>query len=159
MNKMNDLDFSKPRRRYHSDDCGLATCPECGAELVEAPCTILLCAKSDTDQGEFATNVTGSHFCKKCPVVVFDDDQVEKAAALGIRGAKNLKYYIAGIIDLEAIPDEKKELEIGSDENPLPLVEFLPDIVHQPIIVEKKPGRNDPCFCGSGKKYKKCCGI
>ncbi len=22
----------------------------------------------------------------------------------------------------------------------------------------KKPGRNDPCSCGSGKKYKKCCG-
>ena len=21
-----------------------------------------------------------------------------------------------------------------------------------------KPGRNDPCVCGSGKKYKKCCG-
>jgi uncharacterized protein YecA (UPF0149 family) len=20
------------------------------------------------------------------------------------------------------------------------------------------PGRNDPCPCGSGKKYKKCCG-
>jgi uncharacterized protein YecA (UPF0149 family) len=20
------------------------------------------------------------------------------------------------------------------------------------------PGRNDPCFCGSTKKYKKCCG-
>jgi hypothetical protein len=20
-----------------------------------------------------------------------------------------------------------------------------------------KPGRNDPCFCGSGVKYKKCC--
>lgn len=20
-----------------------------------------------------------------------------------------------------------------------------------------KPGRNDPCHCGSGKKYKKCC--
>ena len=23
---------------------------------------------------------------------------------------------------------------------------------------EKQPGRNDPCPCGSGKKYKKCCG-
>lgn len=23
---------------------------------------------------------------------------------------------------------------------------------------EKTPGRNDPCSCGSGKKYKKCCG-
>ncbi|UTW47841.1 SEC-C domain-containing protein [Bacterioplanoides sp. SCSIO 12839] len=21
-----------------------------------------------------------------------------------------------------------------------------------------KPGRNDPCLCGSGKKFKKCCG-
>ena len=23
----------------------------------------------------------------------------------------------------------------------------------------KEPGRNDACFCGSGRKYKKCCGI
>ena len=22
---------------------------------------------------------------------------------------------------------------------------------------EKKPGRNEPCYCGSGRKYKKCC--
>lgn len=25
-------------------------------------------------------------------------------------------------------------------------------------FVSKKIGRNDPCPCGSGKKYKKCCG-
>ena len=24
---------------------------------------------------------------------------------------------------------------------------------------EPKVGRNDPCTCGSGKKYKKCCGV
>ena len=24
--------------------------------------------------------------------------------------------------------------------------------------VSNKVGRNDPCPCGSGKKYKKCCG-
>lgn len=24
---------------------------------------------------------------------------------------------------------------------------------------EKKVGRNEPCPCGSGKKFKKCCGI
>ncbi|MGI6192795.1 MAG: SEC-C metal-binding domain-containing protein, partial [Christensenellales bacterium] len=28
----------------------------------------------------------------------------------------------------------------------------------QPVRVEKKAGRNDPCPCGSGKKYKNCCG-
>ena len=26
------------------------------------------------------------------------------------------------------------------------------------IVKEKTPGRNDLCPCGSGKKYKKCCG-
>ena len=28
----------------------------------------------------------------------------------------------------------------------------------QPVRKQKKPGRNDPCPCGSGLKYKKCCG-
>ncbi|MCG9969279.1 preprotein translocase subunit SecA [Pelotomaculum terephthalicicum JT] len=28
----------------------------------------------------------------------------------------------------------------------------------QPVRRENKIGRNDPCPCGSGKKYKKCCG-
>ena len=28
----------------------------------------------------------------------------------------------------------------------------------QPVKVGKKPGRNEPCPCGSGKKYKYCCG-
>jgi len=28
----------------------------------------------------------------------------------------------------------------------------------QPVRKAKKPGRNDPCPCGSGKKYKHCCG-
>ena len=28
----------------------------------------------------------------------------------------------------------------------------------EPVRADKKPGRNDPCFCGSGKKYKACHG-
>ncbi len=28
----------------------------------------------------------------------------------------------------------------------------------KPIAAEKKIGRNEPCPCGSGNKYKKCCG-
>lgn len=51
---------------------------------------------------------------------------------------------------------EKKEREYkkqlpGEDEEPLP-----PPV--EPIHVEKKPQRNDPCPCGSGKKFKQCCG-
>jgi len=40
----------------------------------------------------------------------------------------------------------------GEDEQPLP-----PPV--EPIHSDQKEiGRNDPCPCGSGKKYKKCCG-
>ena len=28
----------------------------------------------------------------------------------------------------------------------------------KPTEAERKIGRNEPCSCGSGKKYKKCCG-
>jgi SWIM/SEC-C metal-binding protein len=33
-------------------------------------------------------------------------------------------------------------------------------LLNKPVtqIVEKTPQRNDPCSCGSNKKYKKCCG-
>jgi preprotein translocase subunit SecA len=29
----------------------------------------------------------------------------------------------------------------------------------QTVVKDRKIGRNDPCICGSGKKYKKCCGV
>ena len=28
-----------------------------------------------------------------------------------------------------------------------------------PVVIGTKIGRNDPCSCGSGKKYKKCCAL
>lgn len=46
--------------------------------------------------------------------------------------------------------DYKKQLP-GEDDDPLP-----PPV--EPIKSGEKPGRNDPCSCGSGKKYKQCCG-
>jgi len=30
-------------------------------------------------------------------------------------------------------------------------------VPQKPVAAEKLPGRNDPCPCGSGKKYKQCC--
>jgi uncharacterized protein YecA (UPF0149 family) len=39
----------------------------------------------------------------------------------------------------------------GEDDEPLPTpVEPIKN-------VSGEPGRNDPCPCGSGKKYKQCC--
>jgi hypothetical protein len=43
--------------------------------------------------------------------------------------------------------DEEEELESWADSGN-----------EAPVAAGTKPGRNDPCPCGSGKKYKKCCG-
>jgi preprotein translocase subunit SecA len=32
------------------------------------------------------------------------------------------------------------------------------EVAMQPVRVDKTPGRNEPCYCGSGKKYKLCHG-
>lgn len=44
----------------------------------------------------------------------------------------------------------KKQLP-GEDEDPLPTPV-------EPIHTGDHPGRNNPCPCGSGKKFKQCCG-
>lgn len=154
------FDLSIPRRRYFSEDCGLFFCPECGAALVKGKCTVLIVAQSDTDEGEFMSNMTGSRFCNSCPVVVFDTDMIEQAAILGlkVREDSNLRYLVAGILNLEAIPKNKRHLEIGIEDNPMPLVQFLPDLNKATAKSVEKIGRNELCPCGSGKKYKKCCG-
>lgn len=53
-------------------------------------------------------------------------------------------YYIDG-----EYPDQAHQSEPELTPNSVPL---------QPIANPDKIGRNDPCLCGSGKKYKKCCG-
>ena len=50
--------------------------------------------------------------------------------------------------NIERKPQEKKLLTNDTEEKP----------VKKKPIKKQKIGRNDPCPCGSGKKYKQCCG-
>jgi hypothetical protein len=63
--------------------------------------------------------------------------------------------YNASLLDkLGARPREDQEERQEEEEDSLGYLE-----VTQPVRrAEPKVGRNDPCPCGSGKKYKKCCG-
>ncbi len=61
-------------------------------------------------------------------------------------------------LDLSRLSTSKQELP-GSSINP-PRMPDAPREQHpiQPIRVEKRVGRNDPCPCGSGRKFKACHG-
>ena len=55
--------------------------------------------------------------------------------------------WLYGMEEWNNIFDEEKRKQIKKDYN------------RSKIVVKgDKTGRNDPCPCGSGKKYKKCCG-
>ncbi|MDY5211408.1 preprotein translocase subunit SecA [Intestinibacter sp.] len=59
--------------------------------------------------------------------------------------------YLFGIT-IEKQPTERKQIvDVDTIEAPT-------DEPKQPVVKETKVGRNDPCPCGSGKKYKNCCG-
>jgi preprotein translocase subunit SecA len=50
-------------------------------------------------------------------------------------------------------------MDMPVDAGPSDAMPVTPEPVQQqPVRVEKTPGRNEPCFCGSGKKYKLCHG-
>lgn len=152
------INLSLPRRMYYSKDIGIEKCPECDAALIENRCSIMMYAKSAHDEGSFMTNLPEGYFCESCPVVVFDSNRLKQAAMMGLKDNHVEKYYPFGIVDLDTIPEEKRHMEMGTDDNPIPLARFLPDLQVKKSINLRKIGRNDPCTCGSGKKYKKCCG-
>ncbi len=78
---------------------------------------------------------------KKRPIIVRVHSD-EKARYVAEKCEENGWHYIIGFEpgEPEDISDLEKRL------NP------------PPPLVSQKIGRNDPCPCGSGKKYKKCCG-
>ena len=59
----------------------------------------------------------------------------------------------------KAVKRKRQESRSYHDDDYISPKDWMANLgVTMPIIAEKRPGRNDPCPCGSGKKYKSCCG-
>ncbi|WP_102027743.1 YecA family protein [Salirhabdus sp. Marseille-P4669] len=75
------------------------------------------------------------------PTMEFLQELVDKVAVLH---NNTRMWMLKGYTPIEV--RKKRELQESKDSN---VIDFAS---------RKKIGRNDPCPCGSGKKYKKCCG-
>ena len=73
---------------------------------------------------------------------------------LDAQSSKDIKGVEQDLLKEPHNPDEVEEIDVytlvceGFDEEPIGPV----------VRAEPKTGRNDPCPCGSGKKFKKCHG-
>jgi uncharacterized protein len=85
--------------------------------------------------------------------------------------ATGMMMLIGASLDENPNPEDFAEINVKAPE----LIQEWVVILHQhrlatqtsasfadqpnPFVAARKVGRNDPCPCGSGKKYKRCCGL
>ncbi len=59
----------------------------------------------------------------------------------------------------EALAKMMQEMEAAANEDIMMEHPSMQSIEEEAPVIEKKIARNEPCPCGSGKKYKNCCGM
>ena len=148
-------------------------CPKCNTQLKSKKESYLV----DVGRKSLEIGCDGGLFCPNCPTVVLDERVFKKMISLMVVG-RSPRYTVRGMVAMDSVPKDKTNVPLGERDNPMPLVKFdYPATEPQDPkkaksqkksrsrllrIVGQKPktievGRNDPCPCGSGKKYKKCC--
>lgn len=87
------------------------------------------------------------------PVVAYKEEgfQMFEAMIQAIREETIRRMFLVQLRPAQEVKREKVAKETGTTAAAKTMVK------KQPIRKEKKIGPNDPCPCGSGKKYKKCC--
>jgi hypothetical protein len=86
----------------------------------------------------------------------------------GVQMAERLIYWLPELVRFSGeefyvprseanVVDRRWSIETGL-RTVQPLLKAEGEYKPRPSVVPKTPGRNEPCSCGSGKKYKRCCG-
>ncbi len=121
------IDVSEPRECiYKSFGDAPGPCPRCGERLEQHMQTYLVATrrgKRITDS--FITGTDFGWFCTNCPTVVINPEDVDEMLQHPMSDWDvGEEFTVLGLIDLDAIPEDKQHLPLGDDDNPIPLVEF-----------------------------------
>jgi len=132
---MNKFDASVPRKMFWSDKLvNRKKCPLCHSALENEYHTYGIAVVSGKEVTTLITGNDAGSFCPVCPVVVLDrkvfeqvmEDIVEERPDWGMSGS--LRYVVIGIVDTDAVPEDKRHLPPGDEDNPIQVVEFLQEI-------------------------------
>ena len=81
------------------------------------------------------------------------DPEAEAVAVAAENREAEAREAQSSVMDFTRSIQRKKDRELAE----LQFVGGESSKPQQPVLAQKRAGRNDPCPCGSGKKYKKCC--
>ena len=94
-------------------------------------------------------------YAQKDPVIAFREESFDMFDEMTNEIREGTVDFVLKVRIRKEEPVERKQTvkitaTSGSDDQ---------TVKKQPVKKAQKVGRNDPCPCGSGKKYKKCCGM
>jgi hypothetical protein len=124
---MNTIDITLPRECiYKSFEGHPGPCPRCSGPLQQSHQIYMIATRRGRQiTDSFIASNDAGWFCTQCPTVVINPEEVSAALQYGLaKWDIGSEFVVLGIVDLDAIPEEKRHLPLGDDENPYPLVEF-----------------------------------
>lgn len=127
------------------------------------------------EMDELKQSVQNAVYEQKDPLLVYKFEAFELFRDMLASVNKDLvSFLFRGVIPVQQAPDEVREArpqpktdmrkmrtskpELVGEANGAPVQDMRELQKPMPVRVENKVGRNDPCPCGSGKKYKNCHG-
>src|SRR5262245_10479634 len=132
---MKKFDASVPRRMFWSDKLvNKKKCPLCHSRLENEYHHYIMAIQSGKEITTLATGNDSGAFCSECPVVVLDRKGFELVTERIVKESPDweisggVSFVVIGIVNMDAVPEDKRHLPLGGDDNPIPLVEFLREI-------------------------------
>ena len=119
------------------------------------------------EMDELRHSVQSASYEQKDPLLIYKLESFNLFKSMLQKANKDIIGFLARANLPAQQPDQVKEVHLPKRTDNSRLRENRNDVMNQrtseptvsgPVKVEKKVGRNDPCPCGSGKKYKACHG-
>jgi hypothetical protein len=132
---MKKFDAAIPRRMFWSDSLvNKKKCPLCHSTLENEYHHYIMVIQSGKETTALGAANDYGAFCPECPVVVLDKNGFERLAREDVekkpdwKMSGELSFIVIGIVNLNAVPEDKRHLPLGGDDNPIPIVKFIREI-------------------------------
>ncbi len=120
------------------------------------------------EMDDLRTNVQNASVEQKDPLLIYKRESYDVFLVMMDKINTEVASFLMKAGILQQDPNQQKNVALSS----APKVASTPKVVasrgdingsvsedaKKPVLAEKTVGRNEPCPCGSGKKYKQCCG-
>ncbi|MAW65271.1 MAG: preprotein translocase subunit SecA [Flavobacteriales bacterium] len=120
------------------------------------------------EMDDLRTNVQNASVEQKDPLLIYKRESYDVFLVMMDKINSKVASFLMKAGILQQDPNQQNSTRLSSASKPASTPKVVASrgdvngVVNEetkkPILVEKTVGRNDPCPCGNGKKYKQCCG-